>query len=48
MIGDACATRTLKIGDDTVAGSDVHKSTLATLEGAYATVTDTETFLKTS
>jgi len=47
LIGDACATRTLKIGDDTVAGADVHKSTLGTLDRTYATVVDTETFLKT-
>jgi nicotinamidase-related amidase len=47
LVGDACATRTLKFGDKTVAGSDVHTSTLATLDGTYATVVDTETLLKT-
>jgi len=47
LVGDACATRTLKVGDDTVAGADVHKSTLGTLDRNYATVVDTETFLKT-
>jgi nicotinamidase-related amidase len=47
LVGDACATRTLKFGDDAVAGADVHKSTLGTLDRTYATVVDTETFLKT-
>ncbi len=46
LVGDACATRTLKNDDDAVAGADVHKSTLMTLNGAYAKVVDTETFLK--
>jgi nicotinamidase-related amidase len=47
LVGDACATRTLKSGDDAVAGADVHKSTLVTLDRTYATVVDTDTFLKT-
>ena len=47
LVGDACATRTLKIGDNTVAGTDIHISTLDALDGTYATVVDTETFLKT-
>jgi nicotinamidase-related amidase len=46
LVGDACATRALKVGDDTVAGADVHISTLGTLDGTYATVVDTESFLK--
>ena len=45
MIGDACATRDLKYGNRTVPASDVHASTLATLDGTYAKVIDTETFL---
>ena len=45
VIGDACATRDLKYGDRTVPAADVHASTLATLDGTYAKVVDTETFL---
>jgi nicotinamidase-related amidase len=47
LVHDACATRTLKYGGTTIAAADVHNSTLATLDGAYATVVDTETFVKT-
>jgi len=45
VIGDACATRDLKYGDRTVPAADVHASTLATLDGTYAKVVDTETLL---
>ncbi len=45
VIGDACATRDLKYGDTTVNAAEVHASTLATLDGNYAKVVDTETFL---
>jgi nicotinamidase-related amidase len=45
VIGDACATRDLKYGDRTVPAADVHTSTLATLNGTYAKVVDTEVFL---
>ncbi len=45
VIGDACATRDLKYGDRTVPAADVHTSTLATLDGTYAKVVDTEIFL---
>jgi len=45
VIGDACATRNLKYGDRTVPAADVHTSTLATLDGTYAKVVDTEVFL---
>ncbi len=45
VIGDACATRNLKYGDRTVPAADVHTSTLATLDGTYAKVVDTEIFL---
>ena len=44
LIRDACATRDLKYGDETVAAKDVHLSTLSTLK-AYATVTSTAEFL---
>jgi nicotinamidase-related amidase len=46
LIQDACATRTLKYGDKEIPSEAVHFSTLASLSGYYATVTDTETFLK--
>ena len=45
VVSDACATRDLKYGDHTVPAADVHASTLATLNGTYAKVVDTETFL---
>lgn len=47
LVHDACATRTLKYKDKTIAAADVHYSTLSALDGAYATVVDTETFIKT-
>ena len=47
LVGDACATRDLDYGKNTVKAADVHASTLGTLEGSYATVVDTETFLVT-
>ena len=48
LIQDACATRTLKFGDKEIPAEAVHDSTLASLSGYYAKVTNTETFLKTS
>ena len=45
VVGDACATRDLRYGDRTVPAADVHASTLATLDGTYAKVVDTETLL---
>jgi nicotinamidase-related amidase len=47
LVGDACATRTLKFEDKTVEASEVHYSTLSSLNRTYATVVDTDTFLKT-
>jgi nicotinamidase-related amidase len=47
LVGDACATRDLDYGKNTVKAADVHASTLGTLEGSYATVVDTKTFLDT-
>ena len=44
LIADACATRDLKYGDETIAAKDVHLSTLSTLR-AYATITNTADFL---
>ena len=45
VIADACATRDLKRGDVVVPADGVHNSTLATLDGVYAQVIDTATFL---
>ena len=47
LVGDACATRSLKHDDKVINSADVHNSTLNTLDGNYATVVDTETFIKT-
>jgi nicotinamidase-related amidase len=44
VVGDACATRDVTFGDQTVPAAQVHASTLATLR-AYADVTDTEGYL---
>jgi len=46
LVEDACATRTLKYGEKEIPAEDVHYSTLASLSGYYATVTDSETILK--
>jgi len=47
LVGDACATRTLEFEDKSIDAGQVHYSTLSSLNGNYATVVDTETFLKT-
>jgi nicotinamidase-related amidase len=47
LVSDACATRALTFDGHTIGASDVHDSTLSTLDGTYARVVDTETFLKT-
>jgi nicotinamidase-related amidase len=44
LVGDACATRDLKYGEEIVSARDVHLSTLSTLR-AYAKVTSTAEFL---
>jgi nicotinamidase-related amidase len=44
VVGDACATRDLTYGDQTVPAAQVHAATLATLQ-AYAEVTDTDGYL---
>ena len=46
VVEDACATRALKYKDKEIPAEAVHYSTLASLSGYYAQVTDTETFLK--
>jgi nicotinamidase-related amidase len=45
LIHDACATRDLTFGDATIKAIDVHHTTLSSLNGIYATVIDTDTFL---
>jgi nicotinamidase-related amidase len=45
VIGDACATRDLKIADETVAAKNVHLTTLATLK-SYAKVVSLNEYLK--
>jgi nicotinamidase-related amidase len=42
---DACATRDLVRGDVTISAAQVHASTLATLDGAYAQVLKTRFLL---
>lgn len=47
LVGDACATRTLEFEDKSIEASEVHYSTLSSLNRTYATVVDTDKFLKT-
>jgi nicotinamidase-related amidase len=47
VIGDACATRTLKYKNREISAECVQEATLATIDRTYATVVDTETFLAT-
>lgn len=46
LIDDACATKDLKWGDETIPAKMVHLSTLATLR-SYAKILSTEEYLKT-
>jgi nicotinamidase-related amidase len=46
LVHDACATRSLKFEDSVTDAASVHRSTLNTLAGTYATVVDTDSFLK--
>ena len=45
LIGDACATKELKIGHETVSAHDVHTAFLAALNAYFATVVKTKEFL---
>jgi nicotinamidase-related amidase len=45
VVGDACATRDLEFDGKTVPASEVHTSTLATLDGTYAHVISLTEFL---
>lgn len=46
IIQDACTTRALEFNGSEISAEVVHNSTLASLSGYYAKVTDTNTFLK--
>lgn len=45
VVQDACATRDLEFGGVTVPAASVHAALMAALAFAYATVTDTETYV---
>lgn len=45
VIDDACATRNLQFGDNTVEAADVHTSALATINGYYGKVISVDEFL---
>jgi nicotinamidase-related amidase len=45
LIGDACATKELKIGHETVPALEVHNAFLAALNAYFATVVKTKEFL---
>lgn len=47
LVGDACATRSLEYGGRVIDSEDVHLSTLKSLDGSYARVVDTGTFIAT-
>jgi nicotinamidase-related amidase len=47
LVRDACATRALTYQGKTIDADEVHASTLSSLDRSYATVIDTESFLKT-
>jgi nicotinamidase-related amidase len=47
LVGDACATKDLNYGDIKIGATDVHNSTLSSIDRIYGTVVDTETFLTT-
>ena len=46
LIQDACTTRALRFNGKEIPAEAVHNSTLASLSGYYAIVTDTKTFLE--
>ena len=46
LIQDACTTKDLTYNDVIIKAQDVHLSTLSTLSGTYAQVTDTETWIE--
>lgn len=48
LVGDACATKSLEIGGESVAAEEVQKSFLAALNYFYASVTTADAYLKNS
>ncbi len=48
VISDACATRNVVYGSDTVLAKNVHNATLSTIQSFYGTTVTTEEFLKKS
>ncbi len=48
VLADACATRDLTWQGDTIPAAQVHKSTLATLKGSYATISSVASFLESA
>jgi len=46
VIGDACATRDLKINDEVVKAAEVHNAFLAAFNGFYATIKTTQQYLE--
>lgn len=46
LVHDACATRALTFNGVSIDAAQVHHATLSSLDGTYATVIDTDTFLK--
>jgi nicotinamidase-related amidase len=48
VVSDACATRNISYGTDTVLAKNVHNATLATIQSFYGTTVTTEEFLKKS
>ncbi|MCK5004922.1 MAG: cysteine hydrolase [Candidatus Aminicenantes bacterium] len=46
VISDGCTTRDLKFNGKITEAGDVHNSTLSTLSGTYAEITDTANYLK--
>ena len=46
MVQDACATRDLEYGGTTVPAASVHAAMMSALGFAYATVTDTDSYVR--
>ncbi len=48
VISDACATRSVTYGTNTVLAKDVHNSTLATIQSYYGSIVTVDEFLESS
>jgi len=46
VVQDACATRDLEFGDQTVPAASVHAAMMSALGFAYATITDTDSYVR--